>query len=92
MHCVYLSAEPLRTQNRLAQCGTDCSECSKLQRSICIPGTSCAYCLTRLRFDSGCQLVCLLLHPAGFLLPGGVLPTLNMDKLPVPLPDTLLLG
>jgi hypothetical protein len=29
---------------------------------------------------------------ATFCLAGGVLPTLNMDKLPVPLPDVLLMG
>jgi hypothetical protein len=34
----------------------------------------------------------LLLLQAQFCLSGGVLPTANMDKLPLPLPNVLLMG
>jgi hypothetical protein len=36
--------------------------------------------------------LCSATLQATFCLAGGVLPTLNMDKLPVPLPDVLLMG
>lgn len=36
--------------------------------------------------------LCCAVPQASFALAGGVLPTLNLDKLPVPLPDVVLLG
>lgn len=48
--------------------------------------------LMRLKLPPAVPPVAFNAVQASFCLAGGVLPTLNMDKLPVPLPDALLLG